>query len=182
MGKARLGVVYFNLKGAEELKRYLSKIRNYYVDISDSGNARLSKSAAHAFLIYVRNAFLTGKYQGRVPALHPVYRSWKHSSIYSGRPKGVLTQEMVDCFEVFRSRAGGDAKRRGHVVAIKEREHSIPMLRLEQFTKGHSSAKRTQPPRPIFGYALRDFLAEEFPGILQDFRFKRYVSTGLFGG
>jgi len=163
---ANIGTRIFNInvKGLESLERYAAKLRHYYIDVSDSGKARLSSSAASAFLTYVRNAFLTGKYAGRVPGPKSSY-----AKQFSGVP-GVKTGEMVGAFAKFRSRAGGDPTRRGHVVGIDASQvrQSGPLhLRLEGFTYGIK--KHDQPARPIFIYAFQDFVKEEFPAILHSF-------------
>jgi hypothetical protein len=175
----RIGTPLFDVKGLQEFKRYASKMRYYYVDISDTGTARFSKSAANEFLTYVRNAFLTGKYQSRVPGYTPNYKKYKaNHHIGSGRPKGILTEEMVGMLEAFRSRVVSDAYRRGHVVGIKTDKGAVAK-RLSAFHGGRTAGKGVQPPRPIFSYALKDFLNEKFPQIMLDFKYTRYVTKGI---
>jgi len=160
---ANIGTRLFNvnIRGLASLQRYSSKLRHYYVDISDSGKARLSSRAAQSFLIYVRNAFITGKYAGKVAELKSSYLEKKKGSV-----PGVASGAMVDAFEVFRSRAGGDPTRRGHVVGIKAQGNHPLQLRLEGFTYG---VKPYQAERPIFIYAFQDFISQEFPEILRSF-------------
>lgn len=160
----KIGTSLFNVnvKGIKELKRYLTNKHNYYVGVSDQGGARFSKRAAAAFVTYVRNAFLTGKYENQVPALKPKYAAEK-AELYPGKPIGVASEDMVSNIVHFRSRAGGGD---GHAVGVRD---SFGSSKLSWLTYGTVK----QVPRPIFTYAFDDFMAEEFPEILREFRFER---------
>ncbi|MFP4448501.1 MAG: hypothetical protein ACOCZ4_00345 [Bacteroidota bacterium] len=169
--KARIGTHLFSVTTGDIKKavRFLTEVKNYYVDVSDQGNARFSKSAASAFATYVRNAFITGKYEQQVPVLSSAYAKRKQGQ-YPGKPKGMRKDDMVNAITFFRSRVGGDSTRHGHVVGIDPSHHrkDSPLhLRLEGFTQGYMN--RPQPPRPIFMLAFQDFMIDQFPGILGPF-------------
>ena len=166
---ARIGTFYFNVK-TDQLMQRVEKIRNYYVDISDQGNKRLSKRCAIDFLEYLKDAMITGKYASSVPALSESYVKWKNFKV-GGGPMMMYTTDLYTNMEVFRSRTGGDANRRGHVVGVKD---SFEQDKLEAFEygtgpKGGSWRAGAQPPRPIFSMALDDFLNEKFDGIITQF-------------
>ncbi len=167
---ARIGTHLFSIdaRGIKTLKRYLTDLRNFYIDISDQGNARLSEKAAIEFTTYVRNAFLTGKYQSRVPALDKAYAA-KKQRMFPSRPIGIRTGETIGGLTHFRSRVGGDPTKKGYVVGLDpshHRRHHPLQLRLEGLTYGRPS--KDQPARPIFHYAFEDFVRERFSAIISE--------------
>lgn len=163
---ARVGTFYFSIK-TDQLMQRVEKIRNYYVDISDEGNKRLSRRCAIDFLEYLKDAMITGKYASSVPALSESYVKWKNFKVGGGQMM-MYTTDLYTNMEVFRSRVGGDAKRRGHVVGVKD---SFEQDKLEAFEYGTRKKGKggAQPPRPIFSMALDDFLNEKFDGVINQF-------------
>lgn len=167
---ARTGTFHFNLKGTEDLIQKVQKMHNYYVEISDYGTMRFSRKCATSFLYYLKNAIITGKYTSEVPPLSKHYIKWKNYMVGT-RPMMIFSMDLYDSFEVYRSRVGGDAKRRGHVVGVKDSFNQDKLQAFEYGTdvKGGRWQAGEQPARPIFTLALNDFLAEEFFGILNQF-------------
>lgn len=166
---ARIGTLYFNIH-TNQLMTRVEKIRNYYVDISDEGNKRFSKRCAVDFLEYLKDAMVTGKYVSKVPALSKHYVKWKNYKVGGGQMM-MYTTDLYTNMEVFRSRTGGDANRRGHVVGVKNKFEQAKLSAFEYGTgpKGGSWKAGSQPPRPIFGMALDDFLNEKFNGVITQF-------------
>lgn len=87
--------------------------RNRYIDISDLGTARLSKSLAQDFVVYLKNALASGSL--------PVAPKEKSSAKYRDGRVGFRTGEMYENIEAYRTNLGGEKKHHGWVVGIKDK-------------------------------------------------------------
>lgn len=162
--------VRFKVTGLSQLLKRMKKTHTYYADLHDNGGARFSREAAQAFLGAVTTNIMTGRYNARFSAISGsgiTHYAQKYDKGF-GNPWGVLSGKMKNHLEVFRSRFGGDSRRRGHVVGIRpDGYYKFSAMKLEVFEKGGRKkgwADGTyQKSRPIMALSLADFMREEFP-------------------
>ena len=118
--------------------KQLELSRNYYVSISDRGNARFSQKAAEDCVKFVRNRIRQNAYASMVPALT---RRWaqRKKALQLAHQVGMATEQMVNNITAFRSNLSNHAfketKHTGFVVGInKNADFSLNPEKLTQLT------------------------------------------------
>ena len=121
--------------------KQLEKARNYYVSISDRGNARFSKTAAEDCAKWVKKRIRQNAYSSMVPALS---RKWagRKSSLKLAHQVGMATEQLVDNITAFRSNLSGfgfkETKHTGFIVGINEKaDYAKDPEKMTKLTKKH---------------------------------------------
>lgn len=118
--KAKYGFENYILVTVKQLKLF----SDYYVSISDRGNARFSKTAAEDCVKYVRNRIRQNAYASMVPALSKKWADRKKALGLSYQV-GMATEHMLKNITSFRTNLSGHAfketKHTGYVVGINQK-------------------------------------------------------------
>ena len=131
----------------------LNVAKREYVDISDMGTARMSKRMAENFLIYLKNAIVSGT----IPlAAHNDSYSYR----YGAGNIGYLTGEMYNSLSAFRTNIGGEKKHRGWIVGIKEKETSERGFPTWYKLSWLEYGTKNQPERPIVARCFEAYVGE----------------------
>lgn len=168
--------VQLKVTGVAKLLERLKRSHSYYMDLHDNGGARFSNEAAQAFKLEVVTNIVTGKYDSQFTSSGKGFNSYQSrmqkGSKGGGSPWGIFSGQMVHHIHVFRSRYGGDALRRGHVVGVRPNDgfYRLSAIKLGVFEKGGIKKGWAdgihQKPRPIMQLSLQDFMRSKFPSLL----------------
>lgn len=122
-GVGRNGQIFENYILVNVIK-VIKDSADYYVSISNRGNARFSKQAAEACAKYVRNKIRSSAYKSMVPALTQKW-SKRKKAVGLAHQIGMATGQLVDNITAFRTNIQGHAleetRHTGYVVGINQK-------------------------------------------------------------
>lgn len=122
-GNAKATTGTYSLKAAYGFENYvlvnvvkvIKDSLDYYVSISDRGNARFSKKAAEECVKFVRRRIRAGTYSSMVPALSPAWVK-KKKALGLAHQVGMATELLLSNISAFRTNITGHAfSETGHV-------------------------------------------------------------------
>jgi hypothetical protein len=124
-GKYNLEARYSNFGKYTQVNviQLLTNTLNYYVSISDRGNARFSKTAAEACAKFVRKQIRANAYKSMVPALTKKWAKTK-SRLKLAHQTGMATEHLVRNITAFRTNikdhAFKETRHTGYVVGVNQ--------------------------------------------------------------